>query len=204
MRLAQPKYEYACFISYRHPPNQYEKHFYNEFVEALEDGLKSFLTTSLLPYRDDQLGFNPGVAYPQELSRKLCRSVCLVAVLTPDYPDSNWCRGEWQAMEKLETNRLGVGRKGLIVPIILRGNLEEWRSFVGDRVWVDLRLVQKPREQLDSVKNRRKIEDIAQQISKFVQTLLDPCEDCDQFQICLGPEQRKSIPTLKDPDPLSR
>lgn len=198
---SQKNCENACFISYKHPPNQYEAHLYNEFVKAFEKKLKTFLTTKLPPYHDDQLKL--GGAYPEELSQKLCRSVCLVAVLTPDYPDSNWCVGEWKAMEKLESKRLGPGKKGLIIPVLLRGDPREWEKFVGERVYVDLR-VSKPKTQLDSVKNRQKIEEIALRISEYAKKVMDPGEDCESFHITLGLEQQKPLPTLKDPDPLAR
>ena len=87
-----------------------------EWAEELQKRLVKFLTIGLQPYRDDQLRSKPGVDYPVELSRQLCRSVCLLAILSPEYWESNWCCAVWKAMEKLEAKRL-PGKCALIIPV---------------------------------------------------------------------------------------
>src|SRR3954464_6563241 len=110
-------YLHSCFISYKHAPS-YEgmpdiKSVWVEFVEALAAGVAKFPAVPLPPYYDVRLKRQPGIAYPEELSLRLCSSICLIAILQPEYLESRWCLAEWNAMEQLEAIRLG-GRQGLI------------------------------------------------------------------------------------------
>lgn len=203
---AAKSFEYACFICYKHPPSSdvapSVKHYYLEFVEALQEKLEAFLTTKIRSYRDDQLKSVPGITYPEELSRKLCKSVCLVAVLVPEYLESSWCLAEWKAMEKLEEKRLGPNKKGLIIPVLFRGNFQKAEQFAGTRVIVNFKTVNKPRTQLDTVKNRGVIEDIARRIHALAKQLTSPGEICENFEIDTDVEI--ITPTHDDPDPLAQ
>lgn len=192
-------YKFACFISYKHPPagNLAAKHFWLEFVEEFQNRLESYLNTKIRTYRDIQLKSKPGIRYPEELSKSLCHSVCMIAILVPEYLESNWCIGEWRAMEKLESKR---GRADLIIPVLLRGDPDKMSDLYGTREPIDLRKIIKPSTQLDSVKNRSELESIAARIQKFAKSLDDTCMDCNQFVIGLGPEQM--TPSVQDPDPL--
>src|SRR5262245_1626911 len=94
-------FENACFISYKHPPkNAPSDHFYREFAIQFRKQLERYLSTTIRTYLDEDA--DPGSAYPTELSLNLCKSVCMIAVLVPEYPDSSWCKAEWNSMERLE------------------------------------------------------------------------------------------------------
>lgn len=61
-----------------------------------------------------------GVSWPDNLERALLRSKVMVAVLSPPYFRSRWCRAEWESM--LERHRvLGYGTKDhprhLVLPV---------------------------------------------------------------------------------------
>jgi hypothetical protein len=118
-------FKHACFISYKHPPREASgPNFYQDFVRALRERIEYYLQTKIRTYLDEDA--DPGTSYPTELSQSLCQSVCLIAVLTPDYFDSSWCKAEWEAMIKLEEKRLG--KAGLIIPVVLRGDVKQWES----------------------------------------------------------------------------
>ncbi len=193
------KLEYACFISYRHPPrNAPEDHFYKQFVRALKERLEGYLTTELRTFIDEDA--DPGTSYPSELSKKVCKSVCMIAVLTPDYPDSKWCKAEWEAMEKFENKRLGPGQHRLIIPVVLRGDVKQWESFY-ERKPIDLRVVV-PTKQLGGIKNSEKVQKLAAIVESLVQQVKDPCEHCDGFQLVVGIDDMKSPPTFPDSSPF--
>ncbi len=192
-------FEHACFISYKHPPrNAPDAHFYREFVRMLKSRLEYYLPTEIRTFIDEDADI--GSSYPTELSRKLCKSVCMVAVLTPEYPDSSWCDAEWKAMELWESKRLGPNKKGLIIPVVSRGDVKQWEDYF-KRKPVDLR-VDVPNSQLLSVRNSTKIRKIAESIEKFVNDVTDPCEDCAMFQLNVGIEKIRTPPSFTVPSPL--
>lgn len=194
-------FEHACFISYKHPPkNAKERHFYKEFAEMFRERLEFYLNGPLRTYLD--VDADVGSSYPQELSQKLCKSVCMIAVLVPEYPDSNWCLAEWEAMEKLEAKRLGEGKRGLIIPIALRRSADEWNA-VFKRKPLDFSKVSVPKTQLKNIKHSEKIQKIAEQIAKLISEVNKPCEDCGKFQFTVGIEELKPNPTFTDPSPFA-
>ena len=89
---------------------------WSQFAETFAGLLQDRLTTNTTVFWDEKLNHDPGKPYPDELSRNLCQSVCMVAVLVPQYLESAWCMAEWRAMERLEIQRLG--KQGLIIPVI--------------------------------------------------------------------------------------
>jgi hypothetical protein len=197
------EFKHACFISYKHPPEAADpiKHVWIEFVEALQQRLTACLTRNRSVYRDGVLKTLPGVRYPTELSRNLCSSACLVAVLVPEYQESSWCMAEWRAMEKLEKQREEQGASvELLIPVLFRGDPLKAKAFAGKRTLVDLRHVYSP-HQLAGVKNRRLLEHIAARIDGIVGQLGKPIQDCTDFSIMSEPEV--VVPTSDDADPFA-
>jgi TIR domain len=196
-------FAYASFISYKHPPATAAKrgvrHYWIEFIECFQERLAAYLSIDLPLYRDPQLDMEPGAPYPRELAEALCRSACMVAILVPDYLESDWCLSEWRAMESLEARRLGPGKAGLIIPVIFRGEPEELRQIYGTRQRVDLRCVQRPAVDLNTKSSRRQLETIATRISKLVKSLDDPCEYCATFEIMRVQEAMQ----VRDPSPFA-
>lgn len=158
------------------------------------------MPTNIRTYLDEDA--DPGISYPTELSQKLCSSVCFVAVLTPEYLDSSWCQAEWEAMVAFEAKRLGPSQKGLVIPVVLRGEIKQWESRY-NRKPVDLR-VDLP-SQLHNIKRSSAIKDIVDIITKFVAKAGDPCADCRTFRLSidLGPEVVSAPSSFTDPNPLA-
>lgn len=200
MSANEKKFKNACFISYKHPPKwASENHLYREFAETLRDRLEFYLSTEIRAYID--LEADPGTFYPENLSRELCQSVCMIAVLVPEYWESNWCQAEWEAMEEFEAKRLGDGKRGLIIPIALRRPVQEWRDRL-NRNPVDFTKVMVPKDQLKGAKYSEKIQHIANVISRFVQQMKECCDDCKEFRVNLGKEELKPDPTFEEPNPF--
>lgn len=200
-----PAFEHACFISYKHPPEAEEaiavKHHWMEFVETFHAKLQGYVTLGLSVYRDDMLRRKPGVKYPEELSGRLCKSVCMIAVLVPEYLESSWCRAEWKAMEELEGIRSVKDKSdGLIFPVLFRGDLAKAATFAAGRDVLDFRHVYRPPIQLNTIKSRKTLEDMAQRIQYFSQQL--ECKPCDKFRIEAGPET--VVLTFDDPNPIAQ
>ena len=198
-----PDYQHSCFISYKHPPTpdslEATKHFWLEFVEAFERKVNTYRQVALLTYRDVSLRSMGGVDYPAELARNLCRSVCMIAILTHEYMKEPWCRGEWRAMEQLEKARK-IDRKdtGCIIPVLFRGEPEKAREFCGTRQFLDFRGIIRPNIQLDTVESRQRVEAIGAHVAKLAR-LVSPV-DCSNFRIDVGEEVAEL--TFDDPNPL--
>jgi hypothetical protein len=116
------------------------------FIEELVEGLKS----SLGPYVDadqqvfiDRERLKPGYRFTETLAQAMCESACWIMVYVPRYRDHPYCRREFLAMLELETRRhalLGAALKpdhGMIIPIILRGDVRDLPSVVRDHRLVD-------------------------------------------------------------------
>jgi len=198
-----PDYQHSCFISYKHVPEpdslQAAKHFELEFIEALERKVDFFRQIALSTYRDVQLRSRPGVHYPRELAQRLCRSVCMIAVLTPEYMESNWCVAEWQAMERLEKAREIGTSEGCIIPIFRRGDPRRAKLFCGTRELIDFSQVVAPRSQLDRVWSRQALMAIGAQVARLAAH--GSPVDCADFSIVV--REGVALPTLDDPDPLA-
>lgn len=111
-------YEYDVFLSYKRgfPFGDWvHKHFlpfFEGYVEgALNRPLKTFVDTS---------GIATGDAWPERLKRALGHSRCLVAIWSPQYFHSEWCRRECAVMLHRE-ERLGFrtldNPAGLVLPV---------------------------------------------------------------------------------------
>jgi len=202
-RGMMPGYEHSCFISYKHPP-QHDgadviRHFWMEFIVEFQARLDAYTTIGLSTYRDDRLRSRPGTKYPTELSTRLCRSVCLIAILVPEYLESSWCLAEWKAMERLELERATASPcDGFIIPVLFRGEDDKFSDLCGVREYSDFRHVARPRSQLDTIRARQQVEAIARRVSELSKS--QPSTDCNQFLIESGKEVIS--PSSSDPSPL--
>src|SRR5215470_13136600 len=180
-------YEHACFISYKRPPKRAAQpaalsakapgnHLWLEFAEAFQIRLDKYLTTHVGSYRDEAL--QPGTDYTTDLANNLCKSMCMVALVVPEYFESKWCTAKWSAMEDFEKVRLGPGKHGLIFPIICTGDPELLKPRFGPRKEVDLREIVSPSRQLSSIRSLTKIQSVANQINALAKTLPAPDMDC--------------------------
>jgi len=196
-----PGFQHSCFISYKHPlvhdKLQVHKHYWMEFVTAFQEKLENYLTVGLSTYRDEDLRAQPGIRYPAELARNLCQSVCMIAILVPEYMESDWCVGEWRGMQELERMR-NVGAGDFIIPVLFRGDPERTREFVGSRLFIDFRHIYRPRTDLNTRDSRRTLENIAERVADLAKQISP--SDCNAFVIDVGEDVAK--PRLDDPSPL--
>jgi TIR domain len=205
-------YKYACFISYKRPPNwaaqpglplrDPNRHILAEFAKAFQEELDYFLSLPVPSFRDVNLV--PGSMYPQQLSQNLCSSLCMVALVVPQYFESAWCMAEWNAMTKFEIVRLGLGGGSLIIPVVVNGDIRVLEQRFGGRTARDLRGLSAPGRQLRNPRNRDKIRMIADIINSMEGLLhgFTAWADCDQFSLGLGPEA--VTPQFPETSPLSR
>src|SRR5882724_12953147 len=113
---------FACFISYRNAKSRDLNKRLKEIEDALWGQLEPFASEKI--YRDPQL--KPGEQYNAVFAEFMCHSYCLVVIYTPTYKESEYCRGEFQAMRELQARRFerlgakGDPKLGMIIPIVLR------------------------------------------------------------------------------------
>ncbi len=114
--------ESACFISYRHR----KVTAVIDLVRAIHDELQEQLSILIneRPFWDESLDY--GEKYNDSLAAVLSSSACMLVVYTPVYALSEYCRGEFMSMQKLEecrVSRLGEQAEkgvGMIIPIVLK------------------------------------------------------------------------------------
>ncbi len=118
-------FRHACFISYCHGQGELLTRFMDQLVRALKAYLEPYFDDCV--YLDKER-LKPGYRYNEALAKAICESVCMVVVFMPKYGRHTYCLREFQAMEDLQRLRLRMLRdktKGLIIPILLRGRLED-------------------------------------------------------------------------------
>lgn len=117
--------KYPCFISYCHGQFDLMKGFICQLTENLNSCIE--------PYFDEHVYYDkerlkPGYIYNAELAKAICQSVCMIVVYVPKYERHPYCLKEYKAMEIIEEKRLELiectdPTRGMIIPIILRGNV---------------------------------------------------------------------------------
>jgi hypothetical protein len=133
--------KYSCFISYRHPQNEYD--LTKSFVEDLKTALKTYLGPLMsLDVFIDEERLKPGYLFKEALAEAICQSVCLIVVYTPKYFDESatYCAREYKAMLQLEVERKQFvpNRKiGFIIPVVFRGPNEIPSELKNDRLYCD-------------------------------------------------------------------
>lgn len=112
-------YEHQIFVSYRRSDQDWVKWTRDNLVRALESLLRPRLG-KISVYIDQTI--ETGTSWPQHLALNLCRSRLMVAVLSRDYFQSDWCRLELALMldrERANSLRSATNPFGLIIPIII-------------------------------------------------------------------------------------
>src|ERR1700743_854624 len=116
-------YDYCCFISYPHGQDNVLVPFVEDFVSGLELEIKAITRKKVWT---DYNFLKGGNRLDEEVGPGICKSVCMILLYTPLYFDCDhtYCAREFKAMQDLETKRMAVladKGKGLIIPIVLRG-----------------------------------------------------------------------------------
>lgn len=140
-------YEYDVFISYKSGKvygRWVEEIFYDFFKEYLDQSLGRPSNIFL-----DKSSIYDGDSWPAKIKQAIAKSKCLVAILSPLYFQSEWCKKEFAAIlyreEKLGLKTLQKPR-GILSAIILHdGNMfpQIIKKNIQCRIWHDYALVGK-------------------------------------------------------------
>lgn len=114
-------FKHACFVSYRHSDKEKTIKFVEQLVDALDNCFDQYVP--LTAYHDKPR-LLPGYRFNVAIEQALRDSVCLVAILSNEYFESEYCRREYSAMKRIEDerrNQLGLPPidRGLIIPILV-------------------------------------------------------------------------------------
>ena len=112
-------YENDIFISYRRSDVDWVRWTRENFVRALSSLLR-VRCGPIKVFMDDTI--EDGASWPNHLARSLSRSRIMVAVLSRDYFQSEWCRLELALMhhrEKTGNLRTAANPGGLIIPVVI-------------------------------------------------------------------------------------
>jgi hypothetical protein len=203
-------YKYSCFISYKRPPGWTLRagpggvpapHALSDTAEAFQERLDYFLSLPVPSFRDVQL--EPATKYPEALSQNLCYSLCLVALVLPQYFESAWCVAEWKAMEAFERKRAIQRQQSLIIPVLVGGDPDLLNPKLGGRTSHDLRGVGTPARHFKTPRIIEEIQRIAEAINNM-QALMraDGGTECDQFSLGIGTDSVS--PDYPEPSPMGR
>jgi len=116
-------YENDIFISYRRSDVDWVRWTRENFVRALSSLLRVRLGR-INVFVDETI--EDGASWPNHLAMSLSRSRIMVAVLSRDYFQSDWCRLELALMhhrEKSVNLRTAANPWGLIVPVVIDDGL---------------------------------------------------------------------------------
>jgi len=196
-------FKHACFISYRHGHEPGVQRIYESFrrelaiqVELYLPGMEVVLDTSHL---------RGGDFFNEDLASALCNSVCMILLFSPYYfdPRNTYAAREYQAMISLERKRLALispaNRKGLIIPIIIRGSLPD--EITKERQYYTLDLLSP--DDIKKVESRKKLKRIAEDIyhrhEAFRTATKDPCGLCNGFKFPSEEDVRSWLAGITSP-----
>lgn len=169
-------FEFSCFISYPHGQKNVLVPFINDFVDGLEKEI--YAQTSKTVFVDKFL--EGGDWLDEKIGPNLCRSACMILFYTPLYfaTEHIYCARELKAMQDLEEKRLkllGDKGKGLIIPIVLRGEKKFPNALRNKRLYYNFTAIEfnNPSDILQ-VKYSKEIKEIAQYI-------VDRCDQLDEI-----------------------
>ena len=111
-------YEFDIFLSYPRA-GQVGPWVHNHFKPVLSSCLDVYLAHAPRIFMDSEQP--TGVEWPENIKAALLKSRLMVAVWTPPYFRSDWCRAEWFSMLERENFLAQEGRKperGLVYPVV--------------------------------------------------------------------------------------
>ncbi len=188
-------FKYSCFISYCNCESEQQNNLLKNFVTQIKDLLSERIGLLLNEsvYIDKER-LKPGYRFNEALAEAICRSVCMVVVYVPRYKRSSYCLREYMAMEILQERRFDlIGKneqheKGLIIPIILRGEKKLPGKIKNKIQFCDFSNFLIADENMGgNVKFLEKIEEIARYIEEIYEYFekydVDFCGNCDSFKL---------------------
>jgi len=131
-----PGYEFDVFISYTRSGNPYDW-MRNNFLPRLKACLADQFANEPKVFIDEEM--DRGANWPHRLENALNRSKIMVAVFSPQFFRSPWCRAEWDTMvarERLFGLNTAEQPQGLIYPVLFSDS-ENFPDFARRRSWRD-------------------------------------------------------------------
>lgn len=125
-------YEFDLFIS--HATNSVQIEWLDTFIKRLMPLCESRLGRKINVFFDHS-EVRVGEAWSGAIANGLLKSRLLLAIVTPKYVESPWCRGQWATFEQREMS--ASTRHPLIVPMLLR-RLENTPEWMTERQFLDL------------------------------------------------------------------
>ena len=134
--------KHACFISYAHGGGQLIESFIKKFSEVLSAELETYFEEDIWIDRNK---LEAGNDLESALATAICQSVCIVVVFFPRYTRREWCMRELAHALRIEKERFSKLKghfdttKGLIIPVVLRGDEDDMPELIKKRIWVDFK-----------------------------------------------------------------
>ena len=131
-------YEHDVFLSY---PHRFEAWVLECFLPELDQYLSEELDPPAAKIFVDRTGIRTGDAWRQRLKKEVTQSRCVVAVWSPQYFHSEWCRIESSIMLYRETElgyRTNANPGGLVFPVRAHDG-EHYPQYAKDMQWLDLK-----------------------------------------------------------------
>ena len=209
-------FKHSCFISYRRVDVELTRVFIQNLKKALENEVSQIAPSTTVFV--DSSGMAGMALLDPSLAKSICQSVIMVMVYVPAYFDEEhrWCAREYEAMVKLEAERLAKlppGAKarvnGLIAPIVFRGPEAIPAEIKERRLYTDF-----SRYSLAGNPNISKNRNFADKIRNIADRFLeiwtdlrrlpdDPCQTCDAFQLPTDADVLPIIHRLQGNAPLA-
>jgi hypothetical protein len=198
------RFEYTCFVSYRHLDSPQARNFQKKFLEALK-GQMAVLNQNIKFFIDEQR-LEPGYLFNEAIAEALCSSACMIVLFTPEYfsKDKTYCAREYRAMTGLEEKRLpdlNNRKLGLIIPIVIAGGNklpDEIKNLRNFHDFSDYSLV--PPDIIRNRKFNQRVAVIAAAINGLFQKLsqlqVDDEDGCGKFKIPTDDEIREWLDEL--------
>jgi hypothetical protein len=195
--------EYCCFISYPHGQDNVLVPFVEDFLEGLE---KEIYAQTRKKVWIDYKFLKGGYRLDEEIGPDLCKSACMILLYTPLYFDTEhtYCARELKAMQDLEEQRLQLLKdkgKGLIIPIILRGEKRFPTALSEKRLYYKFTDIEfnNPTERI-RVKYSKELREIAEYIIDRCELLEEVASkfptDCENYCLPSPHEAKKFVETV--------
>jgi hypothetical protein len=196
-------FEFCCFISYPHGQSNVLVPFISDFVDGLEKEVYAQTSKKVFV---DQKYLQGGDWLDEEIGPSICRSACMILFYTPLYFDTDhiYCARELKAMQDLEEKRLNLLKdkgKGLIIPIILRGEKKFPEQLSKKRLYYNFTAIEfnNPTD-IIRVKYSKEIKEIAEYIidrcDQLEQVSGGLSHNCETFRLPNSDEAKEFVETV--------
>ncbi len=106
-------YIYDAFFSYKR--DMLSNKWHEKVMSILEYWIKMELNKTDIKIFIDTENIETGEKWQKKIANSLKKSKCLIAMLSPDYFNSQWCLSEWKTFINREKDH-GIRFSGLIAP----------------------------------------------------------------------------------------